>query len=70
MMLLHEFYSDDDCSRGDSSYRKALVFKEPDGSYTVTMVQDAAIIEERNIKGHSERYAEDCAENWVLRVIK
>ena len=34
MMLLHEFYSDDDCSRGDSSYRKALVFKEPDGSYT------------------------------------
>lgn len=66
MMLLHEFYSDDDCSRGDSSYRKALVFKEPDGSYTVTMVQDAAIIEERNIKGHSEQYAE----NWVLGVIK
>lgn len=70
MMLLHEFYSDDDCSRGDLSYRKALVFKEPDGSYTVTMVQDAAIIEERNIQGHSEQYAEDCAENWVLGVIK
>tara|TARA_R110000787_G_scaffold40075_3_gene99902 strand:- start:456 stop:665 length:210 start_codon:yes stop_codon:yes gene_type:complete len=69
-MLLHEFYSDDDCSRGDLSYRKALVFKEPDGSYTVTMVQDAAIIEERNIQGHSEQYAEDCAENWVLGVIK
>jgi hypothetical protein len=34
------------------------------------MVQDAAIIEERNIKGHSEQYAEDCAENWVLGVIK
>ena len=70
MMLLHEFYSDDDCSRGDASYRKALVFKEPDGSYTITMVQDAAIIEERNIQGHSEQYAEDCAENWVLGVIK
>jgi len=69
-MLLHEFYSDDDCSRGDLSYRKACVFKEPDGSYTVTMIQDAAIIEERNIQGHSEQYAEDCAENWVLGVIK
>jgi hypothetical protein len=68
-MLLHEFYSDEDCSRGDSSYRKACVFKEPDGSYTITMIQDTAIIEERNIKGHSERYAENCAQNWVLGVI-
>ena len=69
-MLLHEFYSDADCSRGDGAYRKASVFKETDGSYTVIMIQDAAIIEERNITGHSEQYAEDCAENWVLGVIK
>jgi hypothetical protein len=69
-MLLHEFYSDADCSRGDEAYRKASVFKETDGSYTVIMIQDAAIIEERNITGHSEQYAEDCAENWVLGVIK
>jgi hypothetical protein len=34
------------------------------------MMQDGAIIEERNIKGHTEQYAEDCAENWVLGVIK
>ena len=68
-MLLHEFYSDDDCSRGDGSYRKACVFKEANGSYTVVMIQDSAIIEERNITGHSEQYAEDCAENWVLGVI-
>ena len=69
-MMIHEFYSDDDCTRGDTSYRKASVFKEPDGSYTVIMIQDAAIIEERNITGHSKQYAEDCAENWVLGIIK
>ena len=67
-MMIHEFYSDDDCTRGDASYRKASVFKEPDGSFTVIMIQDAAIIEERNIIGHSKQYAEDCAENWVLGV--
>jgi hypothetical protein len=33
------------------------------------MMQDGAIIEERNIQGHSEVYAENCAENWVLGVI-
>lgn len=70
MALLHEFYSEDDCSRGLASYRKAAVFREKDGSFTVYMMQDGAIIEERNIKGHIEQYAEDCAENWVLGVIK
>ena len=69
-MLLHEFYSDEDCSRGAGSYRKATVFAEADGSYTVYMMQDGAIVEERNITGHSEQYAEDCAENWVLGVIQ
>ena len=47
-MLLHEFYSDEDCSRGLGAYRKATVFAEPDGSYTVYMMQDGAIVEERN----------------------
>ena len=70
MTLLHEFYSDEDCSRGLAAYRKATVFREPDGSFTVIMMQDGAVIEERNIKGHSEVYAENCAENWVLGVIK
>ena len=51
MALLHEFYSEDDCSRGLASYRKATVFQENDGSFTVYMMQDGAIIEERNIKG-------------------
>lgn len=70
MTLLHEFYSDEDCSRGPTAYRKATVFREPDGSFTIIMMQDGAIIEERNIKGHSEVYVENCAENWVLGVIK
>jgi hypothetical protein len=33
------------------------------------MIADKAIIEDRKITGHSEQYAEDCAENWVLGVI-
>jgi hypothetical protein len=63
-MELHVFY-------GTNQYknRRAHVFIEEDGSYTVTMISDSAIIEDRNIKGHSEQYAEDCAENWVLGII-
>jgi len=69
-MLLHEFYSDEDCSRGVGAYRKATVFAEPDGSYTVYMMQDGAIVEERNIQGHSEVYAENCSDNCLLGVIR
>jgi hypothetical protein len=63
-MELHVFYGTDQYKN-----RKAHVFIEEDGSYTVTMISDSAIIEDRNIKGHSEQYAEDCAENWVLGII-
>jgi len=63
-MELHTFY-------GTNEYkdRKAYVFLEADGSYTVTMLKDVTIVEDRNIKEHSEQYAEDCAENWVLGII-
>lgn len=67
-MLLHEFYSDEDCTRGDGAYRKASVFKEPDGSFTIVKIQDAAIIEEINLAGHSEQYMENMAEDWVMGV--
>ena len=33
------------------------------------MIDDGKIIEERLLKGHSEEYAEDCAENFVVGVI-
>ena len=62
-MLLHEFYG-----RGEYQDRKAMVFKEND-SYVVLMMADKTICEERTITGHSEVYAENCAENWVLGVI-
>lgn len=63
-MELHVFYGTDKYKD-----RKAHVFLEEDGSYTVTMIKDATIVEDRNIKGHSQQYAEDCAENWVLGII-
>lgn len=48
--------------------RKAHVISE-DGKHVVIMINDAAIIEEREITGHTQQYAEDAAENWVLGVI-
>jgi hypothetical protein len=45
-----------------------MVFKEKDG-YLILMLEDKTICEERTITGHSEVYAENCAENWVLGVI-
>ena len=63
-MLLHQFYGTDKYSN-----RKAVVFKDDIG-FLVYLIQDSAIIEERTISEHSEQYAEDCAENWVLGVIQ
>lgn len=48
--------------------RKAHVIREGD-KYVVIMIQDTAVIEEREITGHTQQYAEDTAENWVLGVI-
>jgi len=63
-MLLHQFYGTDKYSN-----RKSVVFKIDTG-FLVYMIQDSAIIEERTLEGHSEQYAEDCAENWVLGIIE
>ena len=61
--IYHEYY-------GDNAYdkRKAVIFKN-DNTYGVVMIKDGKIIEERLLKGHSEEYAEDCAENFVVGVI-
>jgi len=63
MTELHTFW-------GDSQYsdRKSHVFKELTG-YSVLMIKGETVVEDRLIEGHSEQYAEDCAENWVLGVI-
>ena len=63
-MALHTFYGTDKYSD-----RVAYVFKDDIG-FIVYMIKDSAVIEERTIDGHSEQYAEDCAENWVLGVIQ
>ena len=61
--IYHEYYGD-----GEYDNRKAIIFKN-DNTYGVVMIKDGKIIEERLLKGHSEEYAEDCAENFVVGVI-
>lgn len=50
--------------------RTSEVFDNKDGSYVVMMYEGNDLREERIIEGHTLDYAEDCAENWVLGVIK
>ena len=44
--------------------RKAEIWRHKK-EFWVFMCDDHIKIEERSMKGHSLRYAEDCAENWV-----
>jgi hypothetical protein len=55
---------------GDYSGRKAHVFEEPDGSYTVVMINDAAVSKQQSFTDVSKHYAISVAENWVLGIIK
>ena len=49
--------------------RKAEIREET--HYVVDMYdENNVLIESRPIIGHSKRYAEDCAENWVIGVIQ
>lgn len=49
--------------------RKASVLKVADG-YLVNMYEGEQLKEARTITGHTEDYAEEAAENWVIGVIK
>ena len=57
--ILHEFRK---------GTRWAQVYKTNEGNYLVRMFDNQIWQEDRLIKDHSERYAEDCAENYVLGV--
>lgn len=57
---LHEFWSDD-------KNRKASVHKNDQGFY-VKLSEGGFLREVRRLYSHSEQYAEDCAENFVLGV--
>ena len=50
--------------------RTSDVYSGGNGVYIVEMYEGQDLREERVIEGHSLQYAEDCAENWVLGVIK
>jgi len=55
---------------GDDEYkrRRASVMKNTHGYY-VDMWEDDQLIESRTLYDHSEIYAENCAENYVLGII-
>ena len=61
-----EFYSD----RSRHSFNRTAVVSYDGNSFIVDMFEDNLLIKSRVIEGHTLQYAEDCAENWVLGVIK
>ena len=66
--ILSEFYGD-----GDYENRRATV-AGTGGTFMVLMYEshdgDWTLVEGRNVDGHTQQYAEDCAENWVSGVIR
>lgn len=60
MIVLSEFMQDD---------RKAVVLKQGD-DYLVEMYENGNLRKMERIVGHNLWYVEDCAENWILKVIK
>tara|TARA_Y100000593_G_C4254038_1_gene308670 strand:+ start:307 stop:528 length:222 start_codon:yes stop_codon:yes gene_type:complete len=64
---LSSFYSD------DGNREAYVLFNYDKKEYEVMMVtcedKNFTVKEVRSMKNHNERYAEDCAENWVLGVI-
>jgi hypothetical protein len=58
--VLSAYFSDD-------GTREAHVRKDPHGFY-VDLLLDGVVKEKRVLYGHSESYAEDCAENFALGI--
>ena len=56
---------------GDGEYkdRIAHVGKNEEGFYVTMYLQDG-LVEKRPLYEHSERYAEDCAENYVMGILE
>ena len=50
--------------------RRALIYKDDNDNLNVELWEDSKLREVRNLREHSIHYAEDCAENWVTRVIR
>lgn len=54
---------------GEYSNRKANVCKDDNG-FLVEFYENDKLIEPRHLYEHSEIYAENAAENWVIGVIR
>lgn len=65
MKTISEYYG-----RDEYTGRRASVVKTPGNYYMVNMYKNNILIESRDLKGYSNHYAEDCAENWVTGIIR
>jgi quinol monooxygenase YgiN len=64
---LSEFYSDPKSGLN----RMSKVSASLSGTvYIIEMFEDEKLIHSHTVSDHTLEYAEDCAENWVLGVIK
>jgi len=62
MRILSEFISED-------GERTATVLYVNENSFCIEMYEYKDIFERRFIDNHNLQYSEDCAENWVNRII-
>lgn len=62
MKEYHRFHGE-----GEYSNRDAVVLRDNQG-FWVCLILNGLMVEKRDLTSHSEQYAEDCAENWVLGV--
>jgi hypothetical protein len=57
-------------SRYYENNRESRILSSVKGTFVVEMYQDNQLIESRSLPGYTLRYAEDCAENWVIGEIQ
>ena len=72
MELHHEFFGSEEYEnrRAEVWRKEASTFDAHDvGIWYVKFFENDSHVDDRTIVGHSERYVEDCAENWVIGII-
>ena len=76
MELHHEFFGSEEYEnrRAEVWFKKATTFDAQMPTWSVDIwyvkfFENDSHVGDRTIVGHSERYVEDCAENWVIGVI-
>ena len=64
-IVVSEFYGSDQYAE-----REAVVKDMGNGVFHVEMYDEEGLYSIRKIEGKTVQYCEDCAENWVIGVIK